>query len=207
MQIQLSHHSLLFLCLHVGVPVEVPEEPFNKLLLRQADGGDLLCSLLIALRPIEGLQVLKKLGLCADTSLGPVSALEEDHLASEHPGDGPPVEGGCRPALGELVTVLIGSSNLLSPFRVRDCAALNVPGESSLRLLSSQGCCVPVRVDLHVLSQLATLLEDAGQVAHGVPFVVFVVVDLLEELIEVILVHINQTLAGIPLCPPQGLKV
>ena len=42
------------------------------LVFRQADGGDLLCSLLIALRPIEGFQVLKKLGLCADTSLGPL---------------------------------------------------------------------------------------------------------------------------------------
>ena len=93
MQIQLSHIQLFFLlclCLHVGVPVEVPEEPFDKLLLLrlsvvddghsdgsgvvlvfwQADGSDLLSSLLIALRPIEGFQVLKKLGLCADTSLG-----------------------------------------------------------------------------------------------------------------------------------------
>merc|ERR1719222_523337 len=117
---------LFFLCLHGAVPLDVPEEPLDELLLLrlsvvedgngdggsvvlvfwQANGGDLLGSLLVALGPVEGLQVLQKLGLCADSPLGLVSTLEEAHLASEHPGHGPPVEGGGGPALCQLVTVL-----------------------------------------------------------------------------------------------------
>merc|ERR1719222_1757356 len=210
---------LFFLCLHGAVPLDVPEEPLHELLLLrlsvvedgngdgggvvlvfgQADGGDLLGGLLVSLGAVEGLQVLQKLGLCADSPLGPVSTLEEDHLASEHPGDGPPVQGGGGPALGEFVTVLVGGGDLLSPFGVRGGSALGVPGESSLWLLGSQGSGVPVHVDLHVLGQLAGLLEDAGQVAHGVVLEVLVVVDLLEVLVEVILVHIKQTLACVPL--------
>merc|ERR550539_1428024 len=207
------------LCLHGAVPGDVPEEPLDELLLLrlsvvedgdgdggsvvlvfgQADGGDLLGGLLVGLGAVEGLQVLQKLGLCADSPLSPVRTLEEDHLATEHPGDGPPVQGGGGPALGELVAVLVGGGDLLSPFGVRGGSTLGVPGESGLWLLGSQGSGVPVHVNLHVLVQLAGLLEDASQVAHGVVLEVLVVVDLLEVLIEVILVNIKQTLACVPL--------
>merc|ERR1719340_322806 len=106
-----------------------------------------------------------------------------------------------------MAAILVGSSNLLPPLGVLGGAALNVPGEASLRLLGSQGGGVEVHVDLHVLGQLSALVEDAGQVAHGVVPEVPVVVHLLEELIEVILVDIDQAFAGLPLRPPQGLEV
>merc|ERR1712037_709035 len=76
----LSHSAhttcTFFLCLHGAVPVDVPEEPLDELLLlrlsivedgngdgggvvlvfRQADGGDLLGGLLIGLGAVEGLR-------------------------------------------------------------------------------------------------------------------------------------------------------
>ena len=114
------------------VSVDIPEEPFNELVLlrlcvlkdgqrdgggvvlvlRQPDGGDPVSSLLVALRPVEGLQVLQKLRLRAHPSLRPlhtyfvtlepaltercnthIGAIEEELLAAEHPGEGVPVEG------------------------------------------------------------------------------------------------------------------
>merc|ERR1712037_427277 len=85
----LSHIQLILLAPFLPLftwscPVDVPEEPLDKLLLLrlsvledgdgdgggvvlvfgQADGGDLLGSLLIGLGAVEGLQVLQKLGLC-----------------------------------------------------------------------------------------------------------------------------------------------
>merc|ERR1719222_547768 len=75
-------------CLHGAVPLDVPEEPLDELLLGlsvvedgdgdgggvvlvfgQADGGDLLGVLLVSLGAVEGLKVLQKLGLCADSPL------------------------------------------------------------------------------------------------------------------------------------------
>merc|ERR1719234_963568 len=136
-----------------------------------------------------------------------VSTLEEEHLASEHPVHGAPVEGGGGPALSHLVAVVVLGRDLSSPFGILSRAALNVKGEAVLGLLGCQGRGVVLHVDLHVLSQLADLLEDAGEVAHGVRLVVSVVLDLLEELVEIILIHIDQALAGVSLCSPQGLEV
>merc|ERR1711875_182590 len=112
LSLSLSHppslSSMLLVCFFFSlkvVSVNVPEEPFNELLLlrlsilkdgqrdgggvvlvfRKADAGDPFRSLLVALRPVELLQILQKLGLCADPSLSSVSAVEEGLLTSEYP--------------------------------------------------------------------------------------------------------------------------
>ena len=92
----LSHSALTPApSLHGTVPVEVPHEPLDKLLLLrlgvlddgdgdgggvvlvlgQPDGGDPLGGLLVALRPVERLQVLEQLRLSANPPLG---SLERD---------------------------------------------------------------------------------------------------------------------------------
>merc|ERR1712032_1126287 len=187
----LSHsaHYYIHVCLFTLelVTVEVPEEPFNELLLFrhsvlqdsnrdgggvvlvlwQSNAGDPLSGLLVALWPVERLQVLQELGLSAHPPLGPVSALEEEHLASEHPGHGAPVEGGGRPALGHLVAVVVLGRDLSSPFGILRSAALDVKGESVLGLLGRQSRGVVLNVDLHVLGQLEEGVAVGAE--EGVP--------------------------------------
>merc|ERR1712073_227886 len=102
------------------------------------------------------------------------------------------------------------SSSLSDPYNVSKFSSSCASVQTLLSVLSAHLKKIIWRPNILVIGlllrevagQLSALVEDAGQVAHGVVPEVPVVVHLLEELIEVILVNIDQAFTGLPLRPP-----
>jgi len=128
-----------------------------------------------------------------------VSALEEEHVASEDLGEWVPVERSLGPVLGDPVAVHVPISQLLLKLGV--CSS-----NAELRFKSFNICHrlhVPINVDLEVRCQELHFSEDTGEVSHLCGNAFFEFSKIFKELNEVILISIEKTIGRLALGSPE----
>merc|ERR1719492_541935 len=143
------------------------------------------------IRDVVGVKPLLHLSQSAVHLLVFISAMDE-HLL-----DWALVEGGLGEGLGDVVAVLVTGDQSLPPLGVLSQGrGLQV---KSLNLSDIFG--VLLNIDLHIRSDKFHLCQDTGKVSHLGCHVTLEVGNVIQELHEVVLIHIDKSC--VPLGPPE----